>query len=183
MPTAIEVLEEIIADKFRHRATGSDLVLEESAQKEYRLHAGVKQFALRIDLPPEKGGLDVAFPFLKTDVARLTCKCDLIVFVPDELKNRLLIFLVEMKSLNAQKSEIQMLSSREFARYLVGLMKLHGLGNFEPEYRGVLIRTRRTPSKATTRQRDIQFENRGGLDVYECDRSRPLSLRDLMQAA
>ena len=183
MPSIVEVLETMIADKFRFRAPGGDLILQASGQEDYRLRAGLKQFAIRVDLPIEKGGLDSAFPFLRSDLAKLTCKCDLIVFVHDEAKNRLLVFLVEMKSLNAAGSLIQMRSSREFARYLVNMMKLHGLGEFEPEFRGVLIRSRRTVAKTPTRQRDIRFETQVDLDVYECDRSRPLSLRDLVKAA
>ena len=182
MATVIEALEEMIVETFRHRAEGNELILREDGQNDYRLGVGVPHFAMRIDLHRKKGELDATLPFLRLDRKGLTKKCDLIVFVPDE--ERLLVFLIEMKSLNATGALMQMLSSREFARYLVNLMKLHKIGDFEPEFRGVLIRSRRIPAKTTSRLRDLRFETGdSGLPIYECDRSRPLSLRDLVKAA
>ena len=181
MPTVIQVLEEMIADQFRHRATNGNLVLREADQNDYPLRAGVPHFAMRIDQPRRTGELDATLPFLRPEKAEVTCKCDLIVFVPDD--QRLLVFLIEMKSLQSGKYLLQLRASREFARYLVSLMKLHGLGDYQPEFRGVLIKSRRIPAKAPTRQINVQFELRTDLQVYECDRSRPLSLSDLVKFA
>lgn len=181
MPSLIEVLEGMVANKFRHGLENGYLILRERGQPDFQLRAGVRQFAVRLDLPIERGGLDVALPFLRSDVAGLTCKCDLIVFVE---RNNMspLVFLIEMKTLHNNDYLLQLRASREFARYLIELMKLHGLANVQPEFRGVLIKSRLIPARGTTRQTNLLFQRRIDLDVCECDRSRPLSLSDLVRA-
>ena len=175
----IENLERMIAHPFRHPITNGRLVLSEIDQVDFSLDLGVRAFPIRIDLPA-RAGADATFPFLKEDFAGLTAKCDLIVFVPHD--NRNFVFLIELKSLQNGSYFRQLRGAREFTRYLVALMKLHGISSGEPEFYGVLIKSRRVPAKSTTRQRDLIFEMREDLLVCECDRSRPLSLSDLVRA-
>ena len=183
-PSVIQVLEGMIAHKFRPSMESDCWVMREEGQEEFVLKSGVQQFAVRLDLKPEKGGLDVAFPFLKTEVAGLTCKCDLIVFIHREERNgRPLVLLIEMKSLSSGDYLKQLLSAREFVLYLAGLMRVHSAMDFDFDIKGVLIKSRRSPAKGTTRQINLRFEPRSGLDVCECDRNRGLSVSDLKRAA
>lgn len=182
-PTLIALLEQAIADPFCRRREQDCFVLSEPDpnQKDYHLRAGVPCFGMTLDLPTQKPNIDAALPFLRRDWVSLTCKCDLIIFVP-RADAATVVFLVELKSLNETGYLLQLRASREFARYISELLRLHGLAGPEWEFRGVLIKTRRIPAKGTTRAAQVTFERRNDLEVCEWDRSRPLSLSDLLRA-
>ena len=180
--SALDHLGEMITESFRKRAAGNYLVLTEPDQEDYRVQVAGPHFALSLDKKPGKGGMDAALPFLKTEHAGLTCKCDLIVFAPHSA-GQTVVFLLELKSLNVTGYLEQMRSSRAFANYLAEIGRVHGHDLGKLICKGVLIRSRRIPAKGGTRKRRVSFEKRSDLEVCEWDRAYPLGLHQLLQAA
>jgi len=180
--SALDHLAEMVAGTFRVRAQGNSLVLSEPDQEDYLLSVNSKYFALTLDVKAKKGSGVVALPFLNQDHPGLCCKCDLIVFVPKD-EGETLVLLIELKSLNVTGYLEQLRSSRAFAAYLAELGKIHGHDLGKLNFKGVLIRSRKIPAKGSTRMPKVSYQMRNGLEVCEWDRTYPLGLHHLLQAA
>lgn len=180
--SALDHLADMVSDAFRVRAKGNNLVLAEPGQEEYLLAVNTKYFAMTLDVKAKKGSGLVGLPFLKQDHPGLSCKCDLIVFVPKgEVET--LVLVIELKSITGRHYMKQLRSSKAFAAYLAEVGKVHGHNLGKLVFKGLLIKSRKIPAKGCTRMPKVVFEQKDGLEVCEWDRSYPLGLHHLLQAA
>ncbi|MCU0793007.1 MAG: hypothetical protein MUE42_09195 [Opitutaceae bacterium] len=189
----VDHLQNVVHPDFLVRAQGGMIVIEEadpgSTNRRFELDASCRCVALKLDFPRPSSGrvqVDKALPFFRCDAPGLTAKCDMIVFVAAGGETgSAKAFLVEMKSLRPGNSMTQMLSSREFAKYLFAVAKLHGVPCDSAEFFGLRIRRKAIPAKGTSRPPRPKFETHreSGFKFCDWDASFPLTVRALRDAA
>ena len=106
------------------------------------------------------------FPFFDQSLANITKVNDCIIFYV--IKNKIHIFLVELKSNNLSDYKIQLQAGKNFVHYLNNMMNLVFQKNYfidEKDIKCLVFTTRNMPQKQGTKKTNIEYENINGLNI------------------
>jgi len=133
----IKKLKEIIISPYQ----SAEFILKEASPeskcKPIRLKKTGKMLVLKFD-----GTLDL-LPFLNSSIADVKKMCDYIVIYPVKGKNKLFVFLCELKSGHISDAGEQVRAGRHFAEYLISTaLRLIGYRAYDIQYRALIFSTK-----------------------------------------
>ncbi len=152
MHMIIKKLEEIIISQYQSAEFRLKEASPESKCKPIRLKKTGKMLVLKFD-----GTLDL-LPFFNSSIADVKKMCDYIVIYPVKGKNKLFVFLCELKSGNIGDAGEQVRAGRHFAEYLISTaLRLTGYHAYDIQYRALIFSTK-IPAKGGTNPKSLPYE-------------------------
>jgi|GEM_PF-766870 len=182
----ISLLDEIIAPDFKVSNSGGTITFQESQRdkgkcEKVSISTTQKVFSCTLDVP-----ILTPFNCFNTRIEKFTTRNDGILFCHKD--NKLIIFLIELKSNNESKYLKQLKAARNFVEYLVKqinlLSDLH-IPFDDIEFRGILFMLgRKTPPKGKTSKKisAIKFENRNDLICTTLSCNQNYKLQQIKEA-
>jgi len=170
------ILDEIIDSSFKLSSSGGIVEIKEKKSSKcnfVNIQISNKTFALSLD------NNKVVFNCFNSAVKKITKKNDAILFFIK--KQYLIVLVLELKSDNPKGYLEQLKAGKNFVEYLLNQIDLFykiKIDKTKILYRGILFKTKKSPSKGTTKKRGLIFEDRNGLYCasLECNRTYKLQM-------
>jgi hypothetical protein len=166
MNNVFNILDEIIDIKFKIQNSGGEVIFKEFQQEngkceKVKISTSNKIFAMSLDNDYK------VFNCFNNRIENITKKNDGILIF--EYQNKIVVLLIELKSLNEGEYLKQLKAGKNFIEYLFKQINLFypiSIDENNIVYIGILFKTfRKTPSKNTTKREKIKFIDRNGLLV------------------
>ena len=143
----------VIKADFKNSFLGGQITLQDSTSKPVNL----SKTGTFVCIQPDKKIKDWKnnFPFFETSVVSSCSVSDHLIFYPK--KDKLFVFIVELKSSNPTGAISQVRASLELSKYICGTVsRLLNYPKTQIEYRG-LIFSSKTPFKGNTKSKNLGY--------------------------
>ncbi|MDM8569268.1 hypothetical protein QUF50_07145 [Thiotrichales bacterium HSG1] len=180
----IELLHDLIVDDLHLDTTKGVIHITEKQEQatckcvDFKLKQSIPCFCFTIDKQREKDKGDPIFPFFNPEISGICSKNDAILIC--QKRQKIYIFLIELKSKNKNNYLKQLKSAQIFIRFILERIELYDLckDNLKNlEFREILFSCKRTPNEGITKHQKVEFIDKKGLLVtyQECNKSYNLN--------